>query len=72
MAISGITSTLAAYRTQTAPAATLNAATQPSSTPQQTGRTHHHHGGKGGNLLTASTSQSATTATNGSLLDTLI
>ncbi len=71
MAISSIPSTPIAFRTQTTPAATLNAATQPSSAPQQTGRPHHHHGGgKGGSALTASTSQSSTA--NGSLLDTLI
>ena len=72
MAISSIPSTPVAFRTQATPAATLNAATQPSSTPQQTGRTHHHHGGGKGSALTASTSQSGTSTTNGSLLNTLI
>ena len=71
MSISGI-ATPVAFRTQTTPAATLNAATS-SSTPQQTGRAHHHHGGaKGsGTVSTADNSRSGAT-TNGSLLDTLV
>ena len=73
MAISSIPSTPVAYRTQAPQAATLNAATQPSSTPQQTGRAHHHHGGgKGGSLLTDASSQTGTATTSGTLLNTLI